>query len=139
MARSEETRFSFTRIDTVPQLAMSHAVEEVDNEPDRQPTKKLLQVITGRLSIRTIQKITPRIGNKGTNGTRNERGRLDSSAARRSHPNKRSEGKESADVCQIGERANVGHHRDTADDNAGPNGSDMRGAESRMNARKVWR
>src|SRR5438552_3355260 len=34
------------------------------------------EVTRGRLSIRTKQKITPRIGNSGTNGTRNGLGRL---------------------------------------------------------------
>ena len=124
--------FGFAGIDAVPEPAVAHTVEE-SKSAARWPsqTKNRSQVSIGRLSMRAPQRNTPRSGNTGTNGTRNGRGRFGSFLRSTMTPEaNQSEGEEGPNIREVGQRTDIGQHRDAADEDAGPDGGDVRACES---------
>ena len=92
-------------INAAAKFAVTNAVEEINQQPDdRARPKNRIQVSIGRLSIRATHIRTPRIGNNGTNGTRNGRGRLGFFFAQHDHAEAdENEGEERPDVRQVGQ------------------------------------
>ena len=88
------------------QFAVAHAVEEINCQSDSEPDKESDPGHrAGRLSISAMQRITPRIGKTGTNGTRNGRGRSGATRAKHVHTktnqDKCKEGPDISQICQI--------------------------------------
>ena len=50
-----------------------------------------------------------------------------------------SEGEEGPNIREVGQRTDVGQHRDTADEDARPDGGDVRGAKARVDPGKILR
>ena len=119
---------------------MSHSVEEINQKPDPEPDEEANPRFDGQAEHERGAKNHAEKGEEGYPGhAEGARSRGISAAQDDNAATHEDKGKEGADVGQIGERPDVGQHGHAAHGDPGPDGCDIWGAETLVDARKIFR
>ena len=132
--------FRYSGVDARAQFAVTHAVKEINQHTNSEPNKEADPRLQRQAQHQHEAKHDPQNWKNRThrNAERAWPIRVGAPQDDDAEANE-NEGEERSDICKVSQRTDIDYGGDAADKNARPNGGDVWGPKSRMNAGKVLR